>query len=118
MGTPKSSPVRQKRTPTQNSKPGTPAAERLDLDSSRLKSSPKSTASVTSTPAANKHKEAFSCSSRLELGDSNSDLQKIFGTGDPLPVVLGESKQKIMVEKSEEEPSELELLALELAGQL
>ena len=116
--TPKSSPVRQKRTPTQNSKPGTPAAERLDLDSSRLKSSPKSTASVTSTPAANKHKEAFSCSSRLELGDSNSDLQKIFGTGDPLPVVLGESKQKIMVEKSEEEPSELELLALELAGQL
>ena len=116
--TPTSSPRNKQRTPTHNSKPGTPASEKLStselalesLRSDIAKSSPRSASlASTSYPAG-----------RGSLGDSSSDLQKIFGTGEPLPVsVINDNGQpEAGAEKSEDGPSELELLALELSNQL
>ena len=116
--TPTSSPRNKQRTPTHSSKPTTPASERLStselalesLKSDIAKSSPRS-ASLTSTshPAG-----------RSSLGDTSSDLQKIFGSDEPLPVgVMNDNGHpEAGVEMSEDGPSELDLLALELSNQL
>ena len=115
--TPTSSPRNKQRTPTHNSKPGTPASDKFStselalesLKSDIAKSSPRSSLASTSHTAG-----------RGTVGDSSSDLHKIFGSGEPLPVsVMADSDQpEAETEKSEDGPSELELLALELSNQL
>ena len=115
--TPTSSPARQRRTPQHSSKPGTPAREKLstsELAIENMKSSPRTLGHSTSSPSR-KNRDPF----KADRTEDNADLQKIFGQGDPLPVsVLDNGLPKIGVEKSDDGPSELELLALELERQM
>ena len=112
--TPTSSPGRQRRTPQHNSKPGTPAGERLSTSELALvKASPRNAGSATSSPASRRAKD-----SKADRTEDNADLQKIFGGDEPLPVGLMSEAQRQAVGKSDEGPSELELLAMELSNQL
>ena len=121
--TPTSSPRNKQRTPTHNSKPGTPARDKLStselalesLKSDIAKSSPRSGSLTSSTSyPSGRGKD------KSEVGDSSSDLQKIFGVGEPLPdsVISDNGLPEAGTEKAEDGPSELELLALELSNQL
>ena len=117
--TPTSSPRSQRRTPTHTSKPGTPARDKLStselaLENIKVRNSPKTSSTSTSSPA-NRTKESLA---KADQSDTNADFQKIFGTGEPLPVSVMGDAQRSNSDKSEEGPSELELLALELENQL
>ena len=126
--TPTSSPRNKQRTPTHNSKPGTPArSDKLStselalesLKSDIAKSSPRSSSLASTSYPGGRGKD------KSEVGqDTNcSDLQKIFGVGEPLPDSVisdnnGHPEEAGGGEKPEDGPSELELLALELSNQL
>ena len=115
--TPTSSPARQRRTPQHSSKPGTPAREKLstsELAIESMKSSPRTLGHSTSSPSR-KNRDSF----KADRTEDNADLQKIFGQGEPLPVsALDNGQSNIGADKSDDGPSELELLALELSNQL
>ena len=122
--TPTSSPRNKQRTPTHNSKPGTPArSEKLStselalesLKSDIAKSSPRSASLASTSYPSGRGKD------KSEVGDSSSDLQKIFGVGEgglPDSVISDNGHPEAGTEKAEDGPSELELLALELSNQL
>merc|ERR1711902_317366 len=90
---------------------GTPAREKLstsELAIESMKSSPKTLGHSTSSPSRKNR----------DRTEDNADLQKIFGQGESLPVSGLDGQSNIGAEKSDDGPSELELLALELSNQL